>query len=372
MSVERRAAVVTEATGRLARREFILATVALPVLAGDVWAQRVSLPPVPSRLIQVPPAPQQSVPPVVTAARLDPNGSWLVLAGDDQTVRVWDVQADRQIRVLSGHRGWIDSVDIAADGQQLATASTDGRLILWALPTGRRLVQLQHASAVGAVRFSHDGSRLAVADFDPRITLYEVSSGRQIVQCRSPCRDLRTIAYSTDDSTLVTGGLHGWIALYQADQLRPIRSWQGHRRRVRAAVFDKSDRQVVSGGDDRQVKVWNVADASLAFALPPVGGRITDLVSLPNRHVAASCTDNLVRVWDLERRELVSELAGHAGTVTTLDCTGDWLVSAGFDATVRLWSLRGLERVIAEAGTRSRPLQPEELRTVPTSLDPVR
>ena len=60
--------------------------------------------------------------------------------------------------------------------------------------------------------------------------------------------------------------------------------------------------------------------------------------------LAAGSSDNLLRVWDLASQQLIKTFTGHTGTVAALACNerGQVLVSGGFDATVRVWQLKGL------------------------------
>jgi len=59
----------------------------------------------------------------------------------------------------------------------------------------------------------------------------------------------------------------------------------------------------------------------------------------PNR-LATGGSDDVIRIWDLVARQEVERLSGHTGSVMALAYRGGTLVSAGFDATVRVWRPR--------------------------------
>ena len=55
--------------------------------------------------------------------------------------------------------------------------------------------------------------------------------------------------------------------------------------------------------------------------------------------LAAGCDDGQVRVFDTELGELRTTMTGHSDAVQccTFDRKGQWMVTGGSDATLRLW-----------------------------------
>jgi WD40 repeat protein len=59
-----------------------------------------------------------------------PDGSLLVVASYDKTVRLWDVTAGKELKVLTAS-GQAATVTFSADGMLLASSTTDGQIDLW-------------------------------------------------------------------------------------------------------------------------------------------------------------------------------------------------------------------------------------------------
>ncbi len=60
----------------------------------------------------------------------------LASAGDDRTIRLWDVATSYQMQTLEGHEGAVLSVGFSPDSVWIASGSTDRTVRLWNGPSG--------------------------------------------------------------------------------------------------------------------------------------------------------------------------------------------------------------------------------------------
>ncbi len=74
---------------------------------------------------------------------------------------LWDADLGESPVSLKGHSDEINMVAISADSRRVASASEDKTLIVWNLPTGKKLLTLDsQKEAVTSIAFSPDGNRL--------------------------------------------------------------------------------------------------------------------------------------------------------------------------------------------------------------------
>ncbi len=294
----------------------------------------------PSRCLQIPPLSDRGLAPVVTAVCLQPGGGLLAVAGDDHHVYLWDLTVENEVRRLAGHTDWVCSVRFSPDGRMLASAGQDGRVILWD-PIGGKLIGVleQRDQAATELAWSHKGDLLAVGDFAGRLRIYDVSQGTFVTELEGPSADLRAVVFAPDDRLIAAGGRCGTVRVWHREDAYRGADYKPHSQRIRALTFSPDGRLLLSSGDDRKIHVRSLASEQ-GVNLPPRPAKVYALTFIAPRYLAAGGSDNLIRIWDLSNATEVGRLAGHQGSVATLDCNANILVSGGYDTVVRIWTIK--------------------------------
>jgi WD40 repeat protein len=252
------------------------------------------------------------------AAEFSPDGKLLVAAGANGLVRIWDVAGVRAVplsRPLSGTTGNVYSLAFSPDSTTLAAASTNGTVRLW------------HVS--DPARPTADGAPLAFSATYPN-----------------------SVAFSPDGHTLAAGTESGTVWLWHLpDAGSTVRTapvplsgmpLSGPGGPVSGVAFSPDGRELAASSKDFKVWLWRVADgrAVLRGTLTGATNWVNTVAFSPDgKSVAAGTSAADVLVWNLETGKLTATLP-HPQPVTsvTWDGTGR-VVAAGADGTVSLWSL---------------------------------
>ena len=107
------------------------------------------------------------------SAKFSPDGTMVVSGGNDNTIKIWDATQTGQVNAplftLTGHTNDVVSVAFSPDGNTIASGSWDGNVKIWdartlyantrSIPTF--ISDLAHGSDVFSVDFNHDGTKIA-------------------------------------------------------------------------------------------------------------------------------------------------------------------------------------------------------------------
>lgn len=108
-----------------------------------------------------------------------PDDRYLASASSDNTIKLWDTQTGELLNTLEGHQDWVWDVSFSPnpDIKLLVSGSSDNSVRVWSYPEGELKHTLtQHDSWVRAVGFSPDGQEIASASADKKVIVWSLKA----------------------------------------------------------------------------------------------------------------------------------------------------------------------------------------------------
>ena len=290
----------------------------------------------------------------VEAARISPDGRWLVGAGlRGAGLRLWRLDGDAAPVVHAG-RGDLPQRPFSPDGGSLlvldrrydeigANVATTARVLRTA-DAATTLELAGHSDTVSDAAFSPDGRWLATASIDATVRLLAADGGGQARVLRRDA-PVNQIAFSRDGARLLAHGgalVDVWSVAGDAHHRRAFASW------IAACRWRPDGTSVVVALGVGAPRVWRVdAEAEPTELKFPEGKSATDVAySADGRWIVAAGQDGAVRIYDADLQGApVRTLVGHEGYVgsAAFSPDGGAVVTAAQDRSLRLWPLHARE-----------------------------
>jgi len=260
---------------------------------------------------------------------------------------------------LKGHGGWVTAIATTMEvPNMLVSASRDKSIIVWDLnrearapePYGRARRRLNgHSHFVQDVAVSSDGQYALSGSWDGTLRLWDLKTGKTTYKFIGHTKDVLSVAFSADHRQIVSGSRDRTIILWNTiGRLMYTIQEEGHREWVSCVRFSPNLAQplIVSAGWDKVVKVWNLTRCNLRTNLIGHTGYVNTVTVSPDGSLCASGgKDGTAMLWDLNEGKHLSSLEAqdiiHALVFSPIRY---WLCAATA-SNIKIWDLESKQAV---------------------------
>ncbi len=256
------------------------------------------------------------------------------------------------------HESMVTSISLSNDGARLASASMNGTVWLFDVPSRRRLQEhkgglISGGAQNGRVALSPDGQLLA-ADQQGTLRVWNADSNALIFEQKHV---VSPVCFSPDSrflAAVTAGGLCVWsIADWTSRLMGPSLAIETHYQR--SLTFTPDGRRVVFCPDrhGNKLTVWNLTDDTLEGELTGLDMPVS--ISTDGSIVAVGGWGGEVCLWDLASRMVIKKFRAHNGLVlgVALSPDGKTLATGGNDQVIRLWDTQTFENTRSLKGHHS-------------------
>lgn len=260
-----------------------------------------------------------------------PDGSLIVTASDDESVRLYDA-SDGEFVASYARSSAINAVAFSPDSSRLALGQADGKVVLanvkvaasGSVSVSHYRTLSDHTAAVNSVAFAPDGDQVLSGSSDRRALLWNVADGT-ILRELPHTLGINAVAFSAGDPTMIaTGSEDGAVKVWNITSGAELLTLTGHAAAVNGLAFSEDGLSLISAGNDDTVRIWNPFLGILTAAYTGHDDDVTAVAISPDGStVVSGSADYTARAWDTTSAEVLQDVQPCESTVSSVAVSPD-------------------------------------------------
>ncbi|KAL8774779.1 MAG: hypothetical protein Q9209_000718 [Squamulea sp. 1 TL-2023] len=278
-----------------------------------------------------------------------PGDKIVVVGNRNGELELFDIASSTLIETVKAHDGPIWTLHVHPDGRSMATGSADKSAKFFNF-------EVVEEEIPGTKRTS------------PRFKLVHIRTLKV-------SDDILSLRFSPDSRLVALSLLDNTVKVFFVDSLKLFLNLYGHKLPVLNMDISYDSKLIVTCSADKNVRIWGLDFGDCHKAFFAHQDSIMQVAFIPHNqdgnghHFFSASKDRMIKYWDGDKFEHIQKLEGHHGEIwaMTVSRTGEFLVTASHDKSIRIWH-QTHEQIFLEE-EREKELEELYENTLTTSLE---
>ncbi len=283
----------------------------------------------------------------VAALALSADGKTLATGAYDTTLRLWDLDTQKELLPPDGHAGSVNSLAYSPRGL-LASGGSDGTVRLWDPKTQTELAVLSWGRSsldvVSSVAFSNDGSRLVSGSWSGVVRLWDVEARKELHALRGHGSKVNAVVFFPDGAAVASAGgaeVRVWDPATGAC-VAVLKTEVDASHNVQSLACSPDGKTLAAGDKDGRIVLWDPATGAIRRTIKAPNWVNALAFSPDGKTLVSSGSGNVdpnLHLWDVETGARRETFDGHTNSVESLAFSPDGarIASGGRDMNLFVW-----------------------------------
>jgi WD40 repeat protein len=280
------------------------------------------------------------------------------------TVYVWDSLTSKLAGKPLRFQKTAHDAFLFDDNKRIAVASSDNRLMIYKVSSGKLMNEIPLGSPVHRVRITPNNQTAVVlresAKSTPKSRSYELHminlATKQLQKRFVGLPVLPTEIHVANDSKLVAAVVRlansNWrVVVVRAKNGEVLHQSISHGDRINSVTIGSRNRRLITASSDRTARIWDIKTGKqIGYTAYHQAAVNHAILSRDGKFLATSARDGTARVWEVATGEPLTPNLWHHGEVwqSVFSPNSQQLATASNDGAVRLWDLQPDQRKPSE------------------------
>ena len=321
----------------------------------------------------------------------------LALSSDDRMLasacngglKIWNIRTQSCIRTLDC--GYALCATFLPGDKIVIVGNRNGELEIFDIASSALIETVKaHGSPVWTLHVHPDGRSIATGSADKSVKFFNF----EVIQEEIPgtkrsmprfklahtrtlkvADDILSLRFSPDSRLLALSLLDNTVKVFFVDSLKLFLNLYGHKLPVLSMDISYDSKLIVTCSADKNVRLWGLDFGDCHKAFFAHQDSIMQVAFVPHNqdgnghHFFSASKDSIIKYWDGDKFEQIQKLEGHHGEIwaLTVSRTGEFIVSASHDKSIRIWNQTDEQIFLEEE--REKELEELYESTLTTSLE---
>jgi len=235
----------------------------------------------------------------------------------------------------------VKSIAFIPGKNEFFTSDSTGKILKWDLGNKEQSFKIIYSGneVIDVMAVSPGSDWLACGGLNNAIRMIPVNGIDQGYELKGHSGKIKSLIFSFDGKYLYSAALDGKVLKWDLSA-RTSTDIATDMMQITSIDISSNNKYLAGISDQGKGLVWNPEQVSEKFRIESPGKKIRNIRFKPEENkIAVGYDDGMIELWDIVRREKISEFQAHDGEINDIRFNGrlSQMATSGNDGSLKLW-----------------------------------